>query len=163
QSLKAASGPTGPIPLRLARGGEVVEIIAQPGETVESGRPILKVGRFDTLLAKVEIPAGERIDRAIGTARVVVLGHEDHPLDGEPIPLAASDPKSLGQTLLFRVPTDRLLLRPGQPITAYLPTSANSHRGVVVPRAAIVRFAGRTWAYAELPGDRFARREVPPD
>jgi len=32
-----------------------------------------------------------------------------------------------------------------------------------VPRSAIVRFAGRTWAYAELGGDRFSRREVTPD
>jgi uncharacterized protein YciW len=163
ESLEASTGPTGPIPLRLTRGGEVLEVIAQPGEAVESGQPILKVGRFDSLLARVEIPAGERIDRAITTARVVVLGQEDHPLRGERIALAASDPKTLGQALLFRVPTDGLAVRPGQPITAYLPTSGSSQRGVVVPRSAIVRFAGRTWAYVELGGDRFSRREVAPE
>ena len=163
ESLKASSGPTGPIPLRLARGGEVLDVIAQPGEAVESGQPILKVGRFDRLLAKVEVPAGERIDRGLSTARVVVLGHEDHPLHGTPIARAASDPKTLGQALLFHVPTEGLALRPGQPITAYLPTSGNSQRGVIVPRSAIVRFAGRTWAYVGLGGDRFSRREVAPD
>jgi hypothetical protein len=163
ESLKALTGPTGPIPLRLARGGEVLDVIVQPGEAVESGQPILKVGRFDSLLAKVEIPAGERIDRGLSTARVVVLGHEDHPLLGTAIARTASDPKTLGQALLFHVPTDGLDLRPGQPITAYLPTSGNSLRGVVVPRSAIVRFAGRTWAYVELGGDRFSRREVAPD
>jgi len=160
ESLKASTGPTGPIPLRLTRGGEVLEVIAQPGEAVESGQPILKIGRFDALLAKVEVPAGERIDHGLSTARIVVLGHEDHPLRGERIALAASDPKTLGQAVLFRVPTDGLRLRPGQPITAYLPTSANSQRGVVVPGSAIVRFAGRAWAYAELGGERFSRREV---
>jgi len=163
ESLKASSGPTGSIPLRLARGGEVLDVIAQPGEAVESGQPILKVGRFDRLLAKVEVPAGERIDRGLSTARVVVLGHEDHPLHGTPIARAASDPKTLGQALLFHVPTEGLALRPGQPLTAYLPTSGTSLRGVIVPRSAIVRFAGRTWAYAELGGDRFSRREVTPD
>jgi hypothetical protein len=163
ESLKASTGPTGPIPLRLARGGEVLEVIAQPGEAVESGQPILKVGRFDSLLAKVEVPAGERIDRGFSTARVVVLGHEDHPLRGTPIARAASDPKTLGQALLFHVPTDGLDLRPGQPITAYLPTSGNSLHGVIVPRSAIVRLAGRTWAYVDLGGDRFSRREVSPD
>lgn len=163
ESLQASTGPTGPIPLRLTRGGEVLEVIAQPGEAVESGQPIVKVARFDAILARVEVPAGERIDRAVSTARVVVLGHEDHPLRGERIALAVSDPKTLGQALLFRVPTDGLAVRPGQPITAYLPTSGNSQRGVVVPRSAIVRFAGRTWAYVDLGGDRFSRREVAPN
>jgi len=77
ESLKALTGPTGPIPLRLARGGEVLDVIAQPGEAVESGQPILKVARFDSLLARVEVPAGARIDRGLSTARVVVLGHDD--------------------------------------------------------------------------------------
>jgi hypothetical protein len=163
ESLKASTGPAGPIPLRLARGGEVLEVVAQPGEAVESGQPILKVGRFDSLLAKVEVPAGERINRGLSSARVVVLGHEGHPLRGTPIARAASDPKSLGQALLFYVPTEGLALRPGQPITAYLPTSGSSQPGVIVPRSAIVRFAGRTWAYLELAGDRFSRREVAPD
>jgi len=163
ESLKALTGPTGPIPLRLARGGEVLDVIAQPGEAVESGQPILKVARFDSLLARVEVPAGARIDRGLSTARVVVLGHEDHPLRGTLIARAASDPKTLGQALLFHVPTDGLELRPGQPITTYLPTSGTALRGVIVPRSAIVRFAGRTWAYAELGGDRFSRREVTPD
>jgi hypothetical protein len=163
ESLKASTGPTGPIPLRLTRGGDVLEVAVQPGEAVEGGQPILKVGRFDVLVAKVEIPAGERIDRATTTVRIVALGHEDHPLHGERIALAASDPNTLGQTVLFRVPSDGLLLRPGQPITAYAATSSHSRRGVVVPRSAIVRFAGKTWAYVDLGGDRFTRREVPLD
>ncbi len=160
ESLRASTGPTGPLRLRVTRGGEVLEVLAQPGEVVESGQPLLKIGRFDALLAKVEVPAGERLDRGRSPARIVVLGHEEHPLHGEPIALAASDPKTLGQVVLFRVPTEGLPVRPGQPITAYLPTSATSQRGVVVPGSAIVRFAGRTWAYAELGADRFSRREV---
>jgi HlyD family secretion protein len=163
ESLKASTGPTGPMPMRLTRGGEVLEVMAQPGESIESGQAILKVGRFDALLAKVEMPAGERIDHPSSTARIVALGYEDHPLRGERIALAPSDPKTLGQTILFRVPAGGLLLRPGQPITAYLPTSAVSERGVIVPRSAIVRFAGRTWAYVEGSGDRYSRRELAVD
>ena len=160
ESLKASTGPTAPIPLRLTRGGEVLEVIAQPGEAVESGQPILRVARFDVLLAKIEVPAGERMDLKLSTVRIVVLGHEDHPLRGERIALAPSDPKTLGQAVLVRVASDGLLLRPGQPISAYLPTTGPPQPGVVVPRSAIVRFTGRAWAYVELNAGRFSRREM---
>ncbi len=160
ESLKASTGPTGPLPLRLTRGGEVLEVIAQPGEAVESGQAIIKVGRFDSLLARAELPAGERLDQPAATARIVVFGREDHPLRGERLALGPSDPKSLGQTVLFRVPANGLSLRPGQPITAYLPTAAAVAHGVVIPRSAIVRFAGRAWAYVESGANRYGRREV---
>lgn len=161
ESLKAATGPTGPIPLRVTRGGEVLEAIAQPGEAIEGGQAILRVARFDTVVAKVEIPAGEVVAPRVSTARIVVIGREDHPLRGALIAVAASDPKTLGQTLLFRVGAEGLPLRPGQAVTAYLPTSGMSHAGVVIPRPAIVRFSGRAWAYVEIGGGQFTRREVP--
>jgi hypothetical protein len=160
-SLKAATGPTGPILLRVTRGGEVLEVIVQPGEAIESGQPIVRVARFDTVVAKVEIPAGEWVAPHVRTARILVIGHEDHPVRGEPIAVVASDPKTLGQTLLFRVGAEGLPLRPGQAITAYLPTSGPPQAGVVIPRPAIVRFSGRPWAYVEVNTGHFTRREVP--
>lgn len=163
ESLKASAGPTGPMLLSLARGGEVLEVIGQPGEAVESGQPILKVSRFDVLLARIEVPAGERVDDPMSTVRIVVLGHEDHPLRGERVARVPSDPKTLGQVILFRVPTDGVPLRPGQAITAYLPMSTAAQRGVVIPRTALVRFAGRAWAYVETGVNRYSRREVATD
>lgn len=160
ESLKATTGPTGPIPLRVIRGGEVLEVAAQPGEAIESGQAILRLARFDILVAKVELPAGERIAAGASTARIVLIGQEEHPLRGERIAVAASDPKTLGQTLLFRVGAKGLLLRPGQALTAYLPTSDVSKPGVVIPRSAIVRFSGRAWAYVAASDGRFTRREV---
>lgn len=163
ESLKAATGPTGPILLRVTRGGGVLEVNAQPGEAIESGQPILRVARFDTLVAKVEIPAGEHVAPHPPIARIVVIGHEDHPLRGEQIAVATSDPRTLGQTLLFRVGAEGLLLRPGQPVTAYLPTSGTVQPGVIIPRSAIVRFSGKAWTYVEIGEGRFTRRDVPLD
>lgn len=160
EALKAAVGPTAPMLLRLTQGGEVLEIRAQPGEAIESGQPILRVARFDTLVAKVEVPAGERVAPHVETARIVVIGHEDHPLRGELMALAASDPNTHGQTLLFRMSAEGVPLRPGQAVIAYLPTSGMPHGGVVIPRPAIVRVAGRAWAYVEIGTAQFTRREV---
>src|SRR5262249_55790801 len=49
-ALSAAGNPKDQLPLVLAKGGEVEEVLVQPGEAVESGQPILKVRRFDRAL-----------------------------------------------------------------------------------------------------------------
>lgn len=163
-SLRAVSGPTGPRPLVVERGGEVVEVFAQPGETIEGGQPILHTARFDRLLARVHLAAGQSTDRPAGTARIVVFGHEAESLRGLRIGLgAAVDPTTRGQTLLFRVERRGFPLRPGASVTAYLPLSGQARAGVVLPRSAIVRSEGRAWAYVQG-GDRgFTRRPVPLD
>ena len=160
ESLRAAAGPTGPLPLRLARRGEVVTVFAQPDEAVQSGQALLRVARFDALIARVEVPAGGRIDPRVTTARIVVIGRADHPLRGERIALGASNPRTLGQTILFRVAADGLALRPGEAVTAYLSSPGPPATGVVLPRPAVVRFAAKAWAYVETGAGTFARREV---
>ncbi len=159
-SLKAATGPTGPLPLAVTRGGEVMEVMAQPGEAIESGQPILRVTRFDTVVARVDVPAGERIDTTVPRARIVLIGHEDQPLRGEQIAQAATDPKTRGQTFLFRVSAESLPLRPGEAVTAYLATPGERQAGVAIPRSAIVRVSGKGWAYVQIGDERFTRREV---
>jgi hypothetical protein len=47
-------------------------------------------------------------------------------------------------------------------VTARIPTSNTSWRGVMVPRSAIVRYAGSEWVYRVLDGDRFVRLEITP-
>jgi hypothetical protein len=160
-SLRATTGATGARHLVAERGGEVVEVLAQPGEAVESGLPILRLARFDRLVARVHLPAGQNIDRMAPTARIVVFGHEAQPLRGVRIGLgAAADPTTRGEIFLFRVEPAGFPLRPGASVTAYLPVAGRARRGVVVPRAAIVRAEGRAWAYLQVGEQGFARREV---
>jgi multidrug efflux pump subunit AcrA (membrane-fusion protein) len=159
-SVREARGPTGPMPLLARQGGEVVEVLAQPGEAVESGQPILRVARFDRVVARVELPLGERVPSAVQAARIVVVGYDDRPLRGELIGRAASDPKAPGQALLFRVTADRLALRPGEAITAYLMVPGAAQTGVTIPLSAVIRFAGKAWAYAQIGAEKFARRDV---
>jgi len=150
-SLTARSGATGSRPLAVAHGGEVVEVPVQPGETVESGQPLLRVARFDRLLARVYLAAGQS----------VVFGHEGRPLGGERVALAAAaDPTTRGQTVLFRVGSTGFPLRPGAAITAYIPIPGPTRAGVVIPRTAVVRSEGRAWVYVQLGEPRFRRQVV---
>ena len=160
-TLAVSSGNGHLLPLSSGRGGEVVELLTQAGETVESGQPILRTARFDSLIARVDVPPGETALASVSTARILPLGREDTSFRGERVSLAATvDSKTLGQGFLFRFSTRGAALRPGTAVTAYLPVAGTRKQGVSIPRSAVVRYGGKAWAYAQVEGDQFARREV---
>lgn len=159
-SLGGGTGSARRLPLRVERGGEVVEVLAQPGETVESGQELLRVARFDRLLARVALPAGERVPAEVAAVRIVPVGGESRPLQGTLIAVAAADAPLFGETLLLGVDCSGARLRPGIPVTAYLARPGPPRKGVVLPRSAIVRHQGKLWAYLQSGAERFARREL---
>ena len=162
-AARQATGTT-PMPLPVSRGGEVVEILARPKETIESGQPILRVARFDTLLVRVDVPAGEIVDRRLTMARIVAVGQEDRPLTGQRVSVAPTvDPSTLGQGFLFRIAGASTSLRPGAAVVAYLQAPGAAQHGVIVPYSAIVRAGGKTWVFRQLEPDEFSRREVAAD
>lgn len=156
---QSVAGPAA-TPLPLARGGQVVEVLAQPGEAVESGQPLLRVARFEQLLARVEAPAGEPVLSGAASARIVVLSHEERSLVGERVALAVTDPVTQGQTFLFRLHPGGLPLRPGMAVTAYLRAPGARRQGVIVPRSAVVHAEGRFWVYVRTAEGALARRAV---
>ena len=162
-AARQAAGTT-PMPLPVARGGEVVEILARPNETIESGQPIVRVARFDRLLVRVDVPAGETVDRNLTMARIAAIGQEDRPFTGQRISLASNvDPSTLGQGFLFRIVGAAPSLRPGAAIVAYLQAPGAPQQGVIVPYSAIVRSGGKTWVFRQLEPDKFSRSEVAVD
>ena len=162
-AARQAAGTT-PMPLPVARGGEVVEILARPNETIESGQPILRVARFDRLLVRVDVPAGEAVDRSLTMARIVAVGQEDRPFTGQRVSVASTvDPSTLGQGFLFRVAGASPSLRPGAAVVAYLQAPGAAQHGVSIPYSAIVRSGGKTWVFQQLEPGRFSRREVAVD
>ena len=157
-SLASMSGSVAP--LTVDRGGQVVELLIHPGESIEAGQPILRVARFYRLLARVDVPAGDVVAGG-AAASIVPLGYENRPVRGERVSLAAAvDPKTQGQPFLFRVPDPSFTLRPGLSVTAYLETPGAPRKGVVIPRAAVVRQSGKTWVYVRTAADQFTRREA---
>jgi len=150
--------------LRVAQAGEAIAIHARPGEAVEAGQVLLRVARFDQMLARVQLPVGESIDLAIPSARVVPVGFEQLSLPGERIAqVSAADARPQGMVLLLRVAQGAAPVRPGTAVIAYLPAPGGEKTGVVIPRAAVVRTAGKPWAYLQTSDDTFVRREVPVD
>lgn len=156
-----ASGPTGNAPLKVERGGEVVEILARPGEAVEPGAPILRVAKLDRLIARVDVPVGERVPPTVPTAHIVAVGYEDTTLVADRVGLAATaDPAAQGQSYLFRLRETRLGLRPGLAVTARIPVPGPTRQGIVIPSAAIVRLAGKAYVYVQTAANAFVRKEV---
>lgn len=158
-SLGARTGPAGPELLTLGRGGEVVELLAQPGETIESGQAILRVLRSDDLLARVTLAPGETAGDLV-EARIVPLGREEHVLAAERVAQVAPDPSLPGDSYLYRVRTGDLRLRSGMALTAFLRRPGDPEKGVVVPRAAVIRVEGERWVWIKTAADRFTRREL---
>lgn len=150
------------LPLRAERGGEVIELGVQPGEAVEAGQVLVRLEDYDSLLVRLVLPVGETVDPANNHARVLVVGAEQSPLDGERLAQVCANPTHpQGQVVLYRVPTRGLPLRPGAAAIGYLPAPGGARRGVEIPRSGVVRDRGRAWVYLQTDNESFTRREVP--
>ena len=160
-SLTSTTGPAGPIELTVDRGGRVVQVAAQPGESVEAGTLLLQVADYENLLARVDLFVGQSVPPNLNKARVVVTGFEGHPLDADKVGLAANvNPQLAGASLLFRVAAGPLHLQPGMGVTAYLQMPGSEAKGFLIPRSAVVRLAGQAWVYVQDEPDKFVRHEL---
>jgi RND family efflux transporter MFP subunit len=160
----ATTRPTEAIPLVVRTGGRVLETPLAPGESAESGQAVLKVCRFDRLLARISLPAGESLDARVTQARILIPGHEDLPLTARRVAIAATaDTLTGGQTFLFSVEAGDIPLQPGMPIIAHLELPGEPRQGVSVPRSAVVRFGGSTWVYVKTDEEKLTRRPAPVD
>ena len=151
----------GSVGLGIRKGGQVLEVSAQPGESVESGQTLIRVANFDRLLARLYVPPGEVINSSITRAMIAPTGNEETLIPAQRVALAGSiDPKYQGETLLFRLASTKVALRPGQAVTARIAVPGPNERGVLIPSRAILRFEGQTWVYVQAEAGQFVRRAV---
>ena len=139
-------------------GGEVVELAGRANESVDAGALIARVERFDSVLARVELPAGVALGPA-KAATLVALAHPDRALQAA-IVGRAPDSTSQGEAYLVRAEAGDLKLRPGEAVIAWLERDLPEKSGVLVPRAAIVHHAGKAWVYLQTGDETFARQEI---
>jgi hypothetical protein len=143
--------------LKLASAAEVVEIAARPGEDVQAGALILRAALFDPALLRVELPIGDRVDRPV-RARIVAASGGDRAFDATFVAGAPSS-ETQGRARLFRAAADTGL-RPGEAVTAWIEDGVHPLEGLVVPRSAVVRHAGKAWIYARKDEGTFVRVEL---
>ena len=164
ESSLRSGGPASATPLVVQSEGTVVEIMAQPGESVEAGTPLFRVSRLDRLLARIDLPVGESVPSGAATARIVPAGQEHQAIEANCIGTAVGlDQKAPGQAFLFRLRESRFGLRPGLAVTAYIATGPVRQTGVSVPTAAVVRLSGKAYVYVQTGDGQFTRKEIRTD
>ncbi len=160
-ALTATSGPAGPLDLVIARGGEVVDVFAQPDESVEAGQPIVRLSRFDRLLARLTAPPGQLGSDPPHTARLTAAVMPDHPIDATMLAVVpVIDSRMQGVGLVVSINAPPSWLRPGMSVRAFIDLPGTPRTGVVLPRSAIVRHAGTSWVFIETAKNKFVRTGV---
>lgn len=162
-ALKSLKSTLAPVPLVISKGGEVVEMTAHPNESVEPGAPILRVSRFNTVIAQVFVPASESVPATAKEAKITPYGSAGNPLNAVRIGNGPTrDPKTKEAVLMFRVTVDDPTqhVRPGTPVIASIPAEGEPLQGVTIPRAAVVRYLGKAWVYIVGENNIYQRREV---
>jgi hypothetical protein len=136
-----------------------------PSGTQRQPDKILEGLRENTILIRIDLPQGERLENQAQTARIVSLAESATPVTATCFDLLpAMDPQTQQQGILFSAdqsPTNRLT--PGEAVTAFIKIPGEPVSGVVVPVGAILRHEGKAWAYVQTETNQFSRTEIPLD
>ncbi len=115
----------------------------------------------DSALIRVDLLPGDALAEQPRSARVLVLGREQQPVETQAItPAADTDAKTQAQGFILRVDRPPFALRPGMALTAWLELPQPARAGFAVPRSAILRHDGRTWVYVQEEEEKFVRKPV---
>lgn len=117
--------------------------------------------RGEAALVRVDILPGDTITTQPKSARLLVIGREEQPVDTQSItPAADTDPKTQAQGFVLRVDRPPFPLRPGMALTAWMALPEKPRAGFAVPRSAVLRHDGRTWVYVQEEEEKFVRKPV---
>jgi hypothetical protein len=115
-------------------------------------------------LVRIDLPAGERLNRPPSSARLISLGDGEHPVAAEFFDTTpAVDPRTQGQGFLFLMSGRPSGLAPNAAVSGYLRITGESLNGVMIPSSAVVRHQGQGWVYVQTGDTEFTRREIPLD
>jgi hypothetical protein len=115
----------------------------------------------ETVLVRVELPAGESLNSPPSSARLVTLANPDEFIEAAFLGDGADvDLQTQGRAFLFLAKATSGKLAPGAMVTAFLLTGGAPVSGVVIPRNAVLRADGKAWIYVQTGVDGFVRREI---
>ncbi len=117
--------------------------------------------RGDSALIRVDILPGDALAEPPKSARVLVLGREQQPIETTNItPAADVDPKTQAQGFILRVDQPPFPLRPGMALTTWLGLPEKPRAGFAIPRSAVLRHDGSAWVYVQEDEEKFVRKPV---
>jgi hypothetical protein len=142
----------------VPRGGSVTRLLAQPGELVQGGQPLLELTDFGSPLVRVAWTIGSVAPPASLTLRPLAGGPRlVARLEG---PSPEADPLTGGSAFLYRLEAGGVTLRPGAALLALISDPAGSGAAVQVPSAAVVQWQALAWVYVERAPGSFARVQI---
>jgi hypothetical protein len=117
--------------------------------------------RGEDALVRVDLLPGDAVSEQPRSAKLLVLGREQQPIETKLIsPAAAADPRTQAQGFILRVTKPPFALRPGMALTAWLELAEQPRAGFTVPRSAVLRHDGRTWVFVQEEEEKFVRKAV---
>jgi hypothetical protein len=109
-------------------------------------------------LIRVDLPLGDRPKAPPVDGRVTAVGAPESEIEAQILgPAPATDPQTQTEGYLLLAKTDSLA--PGAALVAYLAVPGPARSGVIVPRAAVLRYEGGTFVYLQR-DDVFQRQAV---
>lgn len=157
---------------RVAMMHDRIQLDAARGKLANAGSPALiqrtdltriaqALPSLEAVLIRADVPLGEALPAAPVSARVQSPMNAAQSAQAEFLgPAGSANPQAPGQGFLFLLQPNSLDLRPGMGLVVFLSMPGGALRGVVLPRAAIVRHEGRPWMYARIENETFQRRPV---
>ena len=147
------------LPVVVPRGGTVSRLLAQPGELVQSGQPLLEL--IDYAAPLVRITWSEEAGVPPSDVQLTPLNGGRALRASLAGPAPSGDPLTLGPAVLYRVAGSQL--RAGEALIARVPEARGLRRGVMIPTAAVVQWDGLAWAFVRRAPGRYVRIAVPTD
>ena len=119
------------------------------------------LGSQSNALVEVDLPAGQSLATNPTSARLLPLASDSKPTEARFLgPAPAVDPQLQAKGYLFLVEANDAHLAPGATVTAFLNLPGEPQAGVIVPRAAVIRFNGAAWLYLQTSETTFQRVEL---
>jgi hypothetical protein len=120
---------------------------------------VQELSSHEIALVQLDLPTGQLAAQEPTSARLVAPAGEVTQT-GFLGRATTTDHQVQGEGFLFIATNSSGSLTPGLALTGFLQLRGESLRGVIIPDAAIVRWAGVAWAYAQTGETNFTRREI---
>ena len=148
--------------LTVPRSGEVIRVLAQPGELVQAGQELLVIADYNHPLARLAwrdeapSPPHELLVARVGREQARVVAD----LVGS---ASDADPVTRRPAYLYRVRQGWPDVRPGTAVVGFIATGSGTSPAVLVPADAVVQWQGLAWVFVQREPGRYVRTAIATD